>query len=120
MIKFRKGSIINISSTSAEDNPIGRSGYSASKAGMISITKTLAYELGPYNIRANCVLPGLTETEMMRNNTNKDIVDEVITRTALKRIANPKEIAKVVLFLASEEASYITAQSIRVDGGMYS
>ena len=118
MMKNKSGSIVNISSTSAEDCALGRSAYSSSKAALETMTKTLAYELGRYNIRANCVLPGLTNTKLMRNNTNEKVVEEVIRNIALGRVAEPKEIAELVNFLCSDKSSYITAQSIRVDGGM--
>ncbi len=118
MIRFKKGNIINISSTSAEDCNYGRSAYSTSKAALQTLTKTLAYELGPFNIRANSVLPGLTETKLMRNNTEEAVIKDVLKNIALGRVGLTKEIAELVFFLASEKASYITAQSIRVDGGM--
>ena len=119
MIKNKRGSIINISSTAALDGNIGRSGYASSKSALIALTKTLAHELGPRNIRVNCIAPGLTDTKMMRNSTNKNILPNIIDQTALKRIANPIEIANVILFLASDMSSFITAQTIRVDGGMH-
>ena len=118
MMRAKKGNIINISSTSAEDCNFGRSAYSSSKAALESLTKTLAYELGSFNIRANCVLPGLTDTKLMRNNTQKEVLAEVLKEIALGRIAHPKEIAEFVYFLSSDKASYITAQTIRIDGGM--
>ena len=100
------------------DNPIGRGSYSASKAAVISHAQTLSRELGRSNIRVNTIAPGLTETDMMRKNTNKKIIDEVVSKLSIKRIAMPKEIANVALFLSSDLASYITGQTIRVDGGM--
>ena len=119
MIKNRNGSIINISSTAALDGNIGRAGYASSKAALIALTKTAAHELGPRNIRVNCIAPGLTDTKMMRSSTNKNILPGIIDNTALKRVALPSEIASVALFLASDLSSYITAQTIRVDGGMH-
>ncbi len=118
MIRAKKGNIVNISSTSAEDCNYGRSAYSSSKAALESLTKTLAFELGPFNIRANCVLPGLTDTKLMRENTDNKVIEEVEKNIALRRIGKPEEISKLVYFLASDNSSYITAQSIRVDGGM--
>ena len=85
---------------------------------MIGQAKVLSREVGLYNIRVNIIAPGLTDTDMMRNNTPKEIVDEVKSRISLKRIANQEEIAKVALFLSSDLSSYITGQVIRVDGGM--
>ena len=118
MIKNREGSIVNISSTSSQDCTIGRAAYSSSKIALEAMTKTLAYELGRYNIRANCILPGLTNTKLMKENTNESVISEVLKNIALKRIAEPEEIANLVTFLCSSKASYITAQSIRVDGGL--
>ena len=118
MIKNRGGSIVNISSTSSQDCNEGRAAYSSSKIALEAMTKTLAYELGRYNIRANCVLPGLTNTKLMKDNTNEKVLGEVLKNIALGRIAEPEEIANLVSFLCSSKASYITGQSIRVDGGL--
>ena len=118
MIKNKKGSIVNISSTAGMDSNFGRSAYSASKAAMISQSKTLSKELGQYNIRVNTIAPGLTDTEMMQNNTPKEVIKDVLENLSLKRLADPKEIANAALFLSSDLSSYITGQTIRVDGGM--
>ena len=118
MIKKKKGSIVYISSSSAIDSNVGRSAYSASKAALISQSKTLSRELGPLNIRVNTIAPGLTNTDMMIDNTSADIIKEVTSKLSLKRMAEPNEIANVALFLASDLSSYVTGQVIRVDGGM--
>lgn len=118
MIKSKKGSIIYVSSTSAMDGNEGRSAYSASKAATISQAKVLSKELGNYNIRVNTIAPGLTETDMMVNNTSKEIIEKTIQQISLKRVGNPNEIANTVLFLSSDLSTYITGQTIRVDGGM--
>ncbi len=118
MIKKKAGSILYISSSSALDGNEGRSAYSSAKAAMISQAKVLSREVGVYNIRVNTIAPGLTDTDMMRKNTPKELVDEVTSRISLKRIADPEEIAKVALLLSSDLSSYITGQVIRVDGGM--
>ncbi len=118
MIKNKKGSIVYISSSSALDGNEGRSAYAASKAAIISQSKVLSRELGVHNIRVNSIAPGLTNTDMMKENHQKEVVNEVLSRTSLKRIADPKEIANVVLLLSSDLTSYITGQNIRVDGGM--
>ncbi len=118
MIKKKNGSIIAISSSSALDCNEGRSAYSSSKAAMIAQTKTLSRELGVHNIRANIIAPGLTNTDMMKNNTPDNVLKDVVSRISLKRIADPNEIANVALFLASDLSSYISGQIIRVDGGM--
>ena len=118
MIKKKAGSVLYISSTSALDANEGRSAYSSAKAAMIAQAKVLSREVGIYNIRVNTIAPGLTDTDMLRKNTPKKLVDEVTSRISLKRIANPEEIAKVALLLSSDLSSYITGQIIRVDGGM--
>ena len=118
MIKKKSGSILYISSSSALDGNEGRSAYSSAKAAIIAQAKTLSREVGMYNIRVNTIAPGLTDTDMMKENTPKEIVNEVTSRTSLRRIANPQEIANAALFLSSDLSSYITGQVIRVDGGM--
>jgi len=118
MIKKKTGSIIYISSSSATDGNIGRSAYAASKAALNSEAKVLSRELGSYNVRVNVVAPGLTDTDMMSENTSKEIIEETILKTSLKRVGKPKEIANTALFLSSDISSYITGQVIRVDGGI--
>ena len=118
MIKKKAGNILYISSSSALDGNEGRSAYSAAKAAMIAQAKVLSREVGMYNIRVNAVAPGLTDTDMMRQSTPKEIVNDVISRTSLKRMANPEEIANIALLLSSDLSNYITGQVIRVDGGM--
>ena len=81
-------------------------------------SKALSRELGPYNIRVNTIAPGLTDTDMMNNNTSKEIIEDMLRRVSLQRIAKPEEIANVVLFLSSDLSTYLTGQTIRVDGGM--
>ena len=117
MIKQKKGNIVGISSSSAIDGNEGRSAYAATKAAMIAQAKTMSRELGIYNIRVNTIAPGLTNTDMMINNTPKDIIDDVASRISLKRVGEPEEVANVALFLSSHLSSYITGQVIRVDGG---
>ena len=118
MIKNKRGNIVYVSSTSGLDSNQGRGGYSSTKAALISQSKTLSKELGIYNIRVNSIAPGLTDTDMMQKNTSQKVIDEVINNLSIKRIAKPKEIANTILFLASDLSSYITGQTIRVDGGM--
>ncbi len=118
MIKNKSGSVTYISSSSALDGNVGRSAYSASKAAMIAEAKVLSKELGNHNIRVNTIAPGLTETDMMRDNTQETVISETLSKISLKRIAEPKEIANAALFLSSDISSYITGQVIRVDGGM--
>ena len=118
MIKNKRGSIVYISSSSALDGNEGRSAYSSAKAAIIAQAKVLSRELGVHNIRVNSIAPGLTNTDMMKKNHQEKIINEMISRISLRRIANPEEIANVVLLLSSDLTSYITGQVIRVDGGM--
>ena len=118
MVKNKKGSIVYISSSSALDGNEGRSAYSSAKAAIIAQAKVLSRELGVHNIRVNSIAPGLTNTDMMKKNHKEKIVSEMVSRISLRRIANPEEIANVVLLLSSNLTSYITGQVIRVDGGM--
>ena len=118
-IMKKDSSIVFISSSSATDNNLGRSAYSSSKASINSLAQTLSKELGPLKIRVNSVEPGLTETEMMKNNTSKELIDKMINQNiSMKRIGLPEEIANVALFLASDLSSYVTGQVIRADGGL--
>ena len=118
IIKNKKGSIIYISSSSGLDNNYGRNAYSSSKAAVISQAQTLSREIGIKQIRVNTIAPGLTDTDMMNENTPKEILEKVVKQLSLGRVANPDEIANVALFLASDLSSYLTGQTIRVDGGM--
>ena len=117
MIKNKKGSIINISSNAAVECEAGRSGYSSSKAALIAWTKVLSKELGNFNIRVNAVSPGLTNTDMMKKDLSRKVIEDAIKRVPLKRAADPDEIAKVVLFLASDLSSYVNGEVISVTGG---
>lgn len=117
MLKFNKGSIINISSSAALDGNAGRAVYGASKAALLCSTKALAAELGDQGIRANIIAPGITETDMLESMTDEVIRDTVMS-TDLKRSGKPKDIANAVLYLASDLSSYVTGQVLRVDGGM--
>ena len=118
MIKNKNGSITYISSTSGIDGNEGRGAYSDSKAAIISKSKVLSKELGIFNIRVNSIAPGLTNTHMMTENTSEEKIKAVIENLSLKRFADPNEIADTALFLSSDLSSYITGQTIRVDGGM--
>lgn len=118
MIKKKRGNIVNISSSSAIDGNEGRSSYVSTKAALISQARVLSRELGPNNIRVNTIAPGLTNTDMMSKNTTKEVIDEIVSRTPLGKIAEPKNIANVALFLSSALSDHITGQVIRVDGGI--
>ena len=115
--KDQFSSIINISSSSAEDSNFGRSIYSASKASIESLTKTLSSELSRYKIRVNAIAPGLTKTDMMTKNTSQDIVKKLEENNPLGRLGDPIDVANVTLFLASNLSSYVNGEIIRVDGG---
>jgi 3-oxoacyl-[acyl-carrier protein] reductase len=117
MIPQRKGKIINISSISGILGTSGQVNYAATKGGMISFTKSLARELGPFNIHVNAVAPGLIESEVV-SKMPKEKVEAILKSSSLGRIGKPEEVSKVVLFLASEYSDYITGQTIVVDGGI--
>jgi 3-oxoacyl-[acyl-carrier protein] reductase len=117
MIPQRKGKIINISSVSGILGTSGQTNYAAAKGGVISFTKSLARELGPFNIHVNAVAPGLIESEIV-SKMPKEKVEAIIKSSSLGRIGKPEEVAKAVLFLASEHSNYITGQTIIVDGGI--
>jgi len=117
MIPQRKGKIINISSISGILGTSGQTNYSATKGGMISFTKSLARELGPFNIHVNAVAPGLIESEVV-SKMPKEKLNAIVKSSSLGRIGKPEEVAQAVLFLASEHSNYITGQTIVVDGGI--
>jgi 3-oxoacyl-[acyl-carrier protein] reductase len=117
MIPQRKGKIINISSISGILGTSGQVNYAATKGGMISFTKALARELGPFNIHVNAVAPGLIESDAV-SRMPKEKVGTIIKSSCLGRMGKPEEVAQTVLFLASEHSNYITGQTIVVDGGI--
>ncbi len=117
MIAQRSGKIVNISSISGILGTSGQTNYAATKGGMISFTKSLAREVGPFNIRVNAVAPGLIESEVV-SRMPREKMEAVIKSTSLGRMGKPEEVARAALFLASESASYITGQTIIVDGGI--
>lgn len=117
MIKQGSGVILNATSIVGLDGNFGQTNYVAAKAGVVGMTKVWARELGRYNIRVNAVAPGFTLTEMVRQMPEK-ILDAMIKQTPLHRMGKPRDIANAYLFLASDEASYITGVTLRVDGGI--
>ncbi|MDP8289724.1 MAG: 3-oxoacyl-[acyl-carrier-protein] reductase [Candidatus Susulua stagnicola] len=117
MIKQRYGKIVNISSIIGIIGNSGQANYSASKAGLIGLTKTLARELGSRNVCVNAVAPGYIQTKMTDVLSDK-VKEEMLKRIPLNRFGSPEDVAKAVLFLASDEAAYITGQVLVVDGGM--
>ena len=116
-LKQRNGSIINISSVVGVKGNAGQSNYSASKAGIIGFSKSIALELGSRNIRSNVVAPGFIETEMT-NDLSEELVQKWIEGIPLKRGGKPEDVANLCLFLSSDLSSFITGQVINVDGGM--
>jgi 3-oxoacyl-[acyl-carrier protein] reductase len=116
-MKQKKGVIINITSVSGIAGMSRQTNYSASKAGMIGFTKSLAREVASYNIRVNAVAPGFIETDMLRD-LKEEYKSQIINRIPLCRLGSPEEVARVVRFLVSDKASYITGQTIVIDGGM--
>lgn len=113
-----EGAIVNMSSINAQVAIPSIAAYCASKGGVMQLTKAAALALAPHNIRVNAVGPGSIDTAMMASvNDNPDAMKMVMSRTPLKRIGSPREIGDVVAFLASDKASYITGETIYVDGG---
>ena len=117
MLEQRGGVIVNISSVSGISQAPGQANYSASKAGIISLTTTTAKEMGRRKIRVNAVAPGFIETEMTAS-MNQQEYKERLKTIPMRRVGKPEEVAKVVAFLASDDASYINGQTIVVDGGL--
>jgi 3-oxoacyl-[acyl-carrier protein] reductase len=117
MMARRFGRIVNISSILSVVSKKRRLTYSASKAGLNGMTRALAIELAPYNILINAVAPGYVNTELTRQNNSEQEINAIKETIPLQRLAEPNEIAEVVLFLCSERNTYITGQIITVDGG---
>lgn len=117
MMKARNGKIINISSVVGIEGNAGQTNYSASKAGIIGFTKSLAKEIASRNILVNAVAPGFIETNMT-DVLKDDVKQEIAKNIPLKRMGTTQDVANVVKFLASDDSSYITGQVINVDGGM--
>jgi 3-oxoacyl-[acyl-carrier protein] reductase len=117
MIRAGSGVILNATSIVGLDGNFGQTNYVATKAGVVGMTKVWARELGRYNIRVNAVAPGFTATEMVMQMPEK-ILEGMKARTPLGRMGQPRDIANAYLFLASEEASFISGVILRVDGGI--
>lgn len=117
MIKQRSGSIINMSSVVGVNGNAGQSNYSASKAGMIGFTKSMAQELGSRNVRCNAIAPGFIETEMTHK-LPEEVRNQWVSSIPLRRSGKPEDVADVAVFLASDLSAYVTGQVISVCGGM--
>ena len=117
MMKQKSGAIVNIASIVGLIGNFGQANYSASKAGLIGFTKTLAREVAPRGIRANAIAPGFIDTEMTRV-LEDSVREKLIEQIPLARLGEPEDVARCVSFLVSEKASYITGQVISVNGGM--
>ena len=118
MIKRRYGRIINISSVVGVTGGAGQVNYSASKAGLIGLTKSLSQEIATRNITVNCIAPGFIETPMTEKLDDKR-KDAILNSIPMNRIGTPKDLSSAIIFLASQESSYITGQTIHINGGLY-
>ena len=118
MIKSRWGRVINITSASASLGNRGQSNYAAAKAGVEAFSKSLSKEVGPRGITVNCVAPGFIETDMT-SYIDEKAKEELIKQIPLGRFGKPEEISQIIDFLVSDQSSYITGQTIHVNGGLY-
>jgi 3-oxoacyl-[acyl-carrier protein] reductase len=118
MIRKRQGSIINMASVVGIHGNGGQANYSASKAGLIGVTKSLAQEVASRGVRVNAIAPGFIES-VMTAAIPQEAKDKMIGSIPLKRIGKPEDVAETALFFASDSSSYITGQVLPVDGGMF-
>ena len=118
MIKNKTGSIVNITSVVGHTGNVGQANYTASKAGVIAMTKSLAKEYAKKNIRVNCVSPGFIATDMTKN-LKEEYKNELLKNIPINRLGAGEDIANAVTFLSSDASSYITGETIHVNGGMY-
>ena len=118
MVKRKYGRIINISSVVGVTGGAGQVNYSASKAGLIGLTKSLSQEIATRNITVNCIAPGFIETPMTKNLDDKR-KDAILNSIPMNRIGEPKDLSSAIIFLASKESSYITGQTLHINGGLY-
>jgi len=118
MLKNKKGKIINITSVVGHTGNLGQANYTASKAGIVAMSKSLAIEYAKKNININCISPGFIKTAMT-DKIDEKFKDLIISKIPSARLGEPKDIANAVLFLASEQSDYINGETLHVNGGMY-
>ena len=118
MLKNKLGKIINITSVVGHTGNVGQANYTASKAGIIAMSKSLAIEYAKKNINVNCISPGFIKTEMTQNLDDK-IKDVIVSKIPSARLGEPEDIANAVIFLASNHSDYINGETLHVNGGMY-
>jgi 3-oxoacyl-[acyl-carrier protein] reductase len=118
MIKNKSGSIVNITSVVGHTGNAGQANYTASKAGVVAMTKSLAKEYAKKNIRVNCVSPGFIATDMTKD-LKEEYKNELLKNIPINRLGTGEDIANAVIFLCSDDSSYITGETIHVNGGMY-
>jgi 3-oxoacyl-[acyl-carrier protein] reductase len=120
MVRQKSGSIVNISSIGGQMAPSnGHSHYAASKAGLIGLTRSVALELAPFRVRVNSICPGIVNYTPMGENAIKNVGEKYLNRIPLGRFGEPKDIAQGVIYLASEESSYITGSVLSINGGVF-
>jgi len=119
MVEQKYGKIVNISSRAWHGNP-GQANYSSAKAGIIGLTKSLAWEFGRYNINVNAIAPGIIATDLMRSHPKFDMIKErQLANMPIKRVGEPIDVANTILFLVSDESSFISGELIHVSGGRF-